>query len=216
MTDELDPTSSTAARTTARAATAADIDPLARALARAFTTDPVWEFLCGANFADFEQRSVPFFAREIRHNLALDGVTTTNEVTAGALWAPPNRWKLGASDIARLVPAAVRLFGRRLPGALSVLGETDKVHPAEPHWYLGFLGTDPEHQGKGHGSSVLGPVLQRCDTEGVPAYLESSKEANVPFYERHGFEVTSTLDLAKGKGPRMWLMWRDPRPPEAD
>ena len=87
----------------------------------------------------------------------------------------------------------------------------EKKHPREPHWYLAVLGTDPQHQGKGHGSAVLEPVLDRCDLEGVPAYLESSKEANVPFYERHGFQVTDTHDFPKG--PRIWLMWRDPRPP---
>ena len=29
----------------------------------------------------------------------------------------------------------------------------------------------------------------RCDAEGIPAYLESTKERNVGFYERHGFAV---------------------------
>ena len=153
-------------------------------------------------------------ALSVRHNLELGGVTTTEGVHAGALWAPPDKWKLGVMDVAKLAPSAIRLFGRRLKLSLSVLAETDKVHPTQPHWYLGFLGTDPDHQGKGLGSAVLGPVLGRCDTEGIPAYLESSKEANVPFYERHGFAVTDTLDLDKGRGPRMWLMWREPRPPE--
>jgi hypothetical protein len=59
---------------------------------------------------------------------------------------------------------------------------------------------------------VLGPVLARADEEGVGCYLESSKESNVPFYRRHGFEVTAEHDIAGGKGPRTWLMWRDPQP----
>ena len=199
-----------------RTATDADVPALGRTMARAFATDPVWEFLCGERFSRFEQLAGPFFEREVRHGLVLGGVTTTDAACSGALWAPPGRWKLGLGDVAKLAPSAVRLFGRRLPLSLSVLAETDKVHPTEPHWYLGFLGTDPDHQGKGLGSSVLAPTLARCDAEGIPAYLESSKEANVPFYERHGFEVTGTIDLGKGKGPRMWLMWREPRPSEAE
>jgi hypothetical protein len=56
---------------------------------------------------------------------------------------------------------------------------------------------------------VLGPVLDICDREGLPAYLESSKERNVAFYRHHGFEVTGELSLPEGS-VRLWLMWREP------
>ena len=36
------------------------------------------------------------------------------------------------------------------------------------------------------------PVLERCDADGIPAYLESTKERNVGFYEQHGFAVIGT------------------------
>ena len=52
-------------------------------------------------------------------------------------------------------------------------------------------------------------MLERCDREGVGAYLESSKERNVAFYGRHGFRVTGETRFPRG--PRLWLMWRDPR-----
>lgn len=81
------------------------------------------------------------------------------------------------------------------------------------HWYLAALGTDPEAQGRGLAAAVLAPVLDGCDTDGLGAYLESSKEQNLPFYARHGFAVTGTIDLSRG-GPRLWTMWRDPRPLE--
>jgi ribosomal protein S18 acetylase RimI-like enzyme len=75
--------------------------------------------------------------------------------------------------------------------------------------YLSVLGTDPAAQGRGIGSALLAPVLRQCDEDGVPAYLESSKERNVAFYARHGFRVRE--ELALPRGPQMWLMWRDPR-----
>ncbi len=42
---------------------------------------------------------------------------------------------------------------------------------------------------------------------GVGAYLESSKERNVPLYERFGFVVRNVLDFPKG-GLCIWTMWR--------
>ena len=66
--------------------------------------------------------------------------------------------------------------------------------------------------GSGIGRSLVEPVLQRADRDGVPAYLESSKERNIAFYARHGFEVTGQIHTPRG-GPTLWLMWREPRPP---
>jgi ribosomal protein S18 acetylase RimI-like enzyme len=84
-------------------------------------------------------------------------------------------------------------------------------HPSgPPHYYLAVLGTDPAQQGRGLGSALLAPVLERCDQDGVGAFLESSKERNIDFYARHGFRVTDELRLPRG--PTMWQMWRDPRP----
>ena len=39
---------------------------------------------------------------------------------------------------------------------------------------------------------MLAPGLALCDTEGLPAYLESSKEPNVAFYGRFGFRVPTS------------------------
>ncbi|TMK87668.1 MAG: GNAT family N-acetyltransferase [Actinobacteria bacterium] len=137
----------------------------------------------------------------------------TDEARAvGALWAPPGKWRMSVGLQARLAPRMLRLFGvRRMPLILKGLATLDKAHPDEqPHYYLGILGTDPDHQGKGLGSAAMQPVLDRCDSEGLGAYLESSKEQNVPFYRRHGFEVTGEVRMPGG--PPLWPMWRDPQP----
>ena len=81
-------------------------------------------------------------------------------------------------------------------------------HLREPHYYLAALGTDPSHQRKGIGSALIQPVLDRCDRESLPAYLESSKRTNIPFYERHGFEVVEELEVPGG--PKLWPMVRRP------
>ena len=129
---------------------------------------------------------------------------------AGALWVPPGAPRPGLRDLLRLMPMVPHL-GTRLVPVLRVLALLDHEHPREPpHWYLAVLGTDPPRQGRGLGSAVLAPVLERCDAVGLGAYLESSKEANIPFYRRHGFEVLGEL-RAPGGAPPVWTMWREPR-----
>ncbi len=81
-------------------------------------------------------------------------------------------------------------------------------HPKQRHWYLQMLGTEPASQGKGLGSSMITGVLDRCDRDGESAYLEASKEDNVPFYMKHGFVVSEEMHIPRG--PTVWAMWREP------
>jgi hypothetical protein len=53
-------------------------------------------------------------------------------------------------------------------------------------------------------------MLERCDSEGVPAYLEATSARNRTLYRRHGFEDQKALNLPDG-GPPMYPMWRQPR-----
>ncbi len=62
------------------------------------------------------------------------------------------------------------------------------------------------------GSGVLRPVLEEADRLGSAAVLETSAEANLPFYRRLGFEVAGETDVPSG-GPHVWAMRRPPRRP---
>jgi predicted GNAT family N-acyltransferase len=57
---------------------------------------------------------------------------------------------------------------------------------------------------------LLREVLQRCDRDRTPAYLEATSPENVRLYRRHGFEVTGEICLPDG--PSLWPMWRAPNP----
>lgn len=193
----------------ARKATAADVEAIAAALARAFEDDPLIDFMIP------ERRRIDrltrMFAVDIRTvHLRHDEVWTTADLRGAALWSPPDKWRRSPREIARTAPTMLPVLGTRLVRAFATLNAIERNHPPGPHYYLGGLGTDPAYQGNGLGSAVLVPVLERCDREGLGAYLESSKEKNVPFYSRHGFEVTRELALPGG-GPSLWLMWREPR-----
>ena len=72
-----------------------------------------------------------------------------------------------------------------------------------------MIGVRPDLQRRGAGSALMNAALEQCDRDRIPAYLESSLERNLPFYERHGFETIEQVDVPGG-GPHLWLMWREP------
>jgi GNAT superfamily N-acetyltransferase len=190
---------------------------LARTFARAFDDDPVMAWFL-PNEQKRPARIEKFFRDvELGGPFGRDGlVCATDGLAAGAIWLPPGKWRLGGWDQLRTLPQFLRhISWRHVPSRVAAFQQIEQRHPPEPlHWYLATLGTDPVRQGQGLGSALLADQLARCDADGLPSYLESSKEANVPFYERHGFVVTETLDLPDG--PRLWLMWRDPLPPSGN
>ncbi len=194
-----------------RRAMSADVPALARMLARAFLDDPVasWAWRPERLRLGALER---FQAVRLRQLLAGEEVWTNDELTCAALWAPPGRWHSSLRETAELVPSFLhpRLL-MRMPMVALGWEKLERAHPHKPpHVYLALLGTEPDAQGRGLGSAVLAPVLEQCDSDGVGAYLESSKERNIDFYARHGFRVLGEIQLVRG--PTMWKMWRDPRP----
>ena len=195
--------------TEVRVATADDVPRMAASLSRAFVDDPLARYMMGGDDLDFD-KGVAFFSTMSKIELPHELVYVSPGCEAVALWAPPGKWKLPPVEMLKAAPTLLRLFGRRAVLALQGMNMLERKHPHEPHYYLAVLGTDPAHQRKGFGAAVMEPVLARCDTEGLGAYLESSKAENVPYYRRHGFEVREEV-VHKHDGPRQWLMWRDPR-----
>jgi GNAT superfamily N-acetyltransferase len=180
-----------------------DFQPLAEMLARAFYDDPVtsWFYPDDARRMKHARR---FFAIRQRQLARQRLIYTTPERSGAALWAGPGRWR---EDLRESLMLPVLL--PRIVRSTHAVREIERRHPVQPHYYLSVLGTEPQQQGGGIGSALLGPVLRRCDSDRVGAYLESSKESNVDFYARHGFAVTERIELPEG--PPLWLMWREPR-----
>lgn len=179
-------------------------------MAAAFADDPVWRYLVPKR-ERWDRGAAKTFQADAANRLRHGHVYTFDGCPAAAVWSPPGHWKITPAELIREVPPVLRLFGRHLFGVLKTLRFIEQHHPLEPpHWYLASLGTEPKSQGKGLGSALLQPVLERCDTEGLPAYLESSNEHNLAFYARQGFEPSEPVDLGDG-GPPVWPMWRTPR-----
>ncbi|WP_051854461.1 GNAT family N-acetyltransferase [Streptomyces sp. NRRL B-1347] len=125
---------------------------------------------------------------------------------AVAAWTTPATADAGAV-LAGLAPRFAELAGDRAQAYEEAEAALRPHRPTEPVWFLGTVGVDPDRQGAGLGRAVLRPGIEAAERDGVPAFLETSAEANVRFYERLGFEVTSDLTLPSG-GPRTWCMLR--------
>jgi len=193
---------------TVRLVTTAEIPRAAAALGAAFHDDPVMHWLFPRDPGN--RRKAGLFALQMkRYNVPRQAAYTTDDLAGAAMWSPPGTWRVGPVDIVRDLPTILRLIGTRFVVAMRGLALVEKRHPTAPHWYLGALGTEPAKQGRGIGGALMAPVLDVCDRRGLPAYLESSKERNLAFYRRYGFEVTDTVSLPDG--PPIWLMWREPR-----
>ncbi|TDD28575.1 GNAT family N-acetyltransferase [Actinomadura sp. KC06] len=196
-----------------REAAAPDVAEIAAVLGRAFDDDPVWSWLLPDEASRVRRLSGLFGIMLRRVHLPHGGTELAGRdarTEAAALWDPPGHWRVPLRVQAAQALPLLRVLGARTPASLRALSAIENHHPQEPHWYLAVLGTDPPAQGNGLGAALLRSRLDRCDADGVPAYLESSKESNVPYYERFGFKVTRELPLPGKGAPPIWLMWRTP------
>jgi ribosomal protein S18 acetylase RimI-like enzyme len=184
----------------------AELSTLATTLADAFADDPVWSWMIPPRRRQGRLRLL--FAAVLRHALTHGTVDTTGTGDAVALWSPPGEWRLPTVAQLRAAPAILLAAGPRLPRLLGRLADIEAAHATQPrqHWYLEFIGVRTAAQGRGLGSGLLRDALARFDREGVPVYLESSNPRNLPFYHRHGFQVTGELTVRAG--PAQWTLWR--------
>ena len=123
-----------------------------------------------------------------------------------ALWLPPGVGpdeEILESVIENTVSPAIR------KDLDSFMEQMSDLHPTEPHWYLPMIAVDPFRFGQGIGASLMRFPLEKCDEQGLPAYLESSNPRNITLYQRFGFEIVGLIRA--GGSPPMFPMMRRPR-----
>jgi ribosomal protein S18 acetylase RimI-like enzyme len=188
-----------------REAGVGDQEQVSATLADAFATDPILQWLAPSQRSDKQLRRL--IEIELAYYVFPAGrVLTTDDFRGANLELPPGRWEM-------TVPLSgavgfVRAFGLRLPRARRLQRLFERNHLQEPHYYIRYLGVATRFQGQGLGTALLRPTLDRCDKEGVPAYLEASSERSAALYERLGFVHLGELEVPNG--PRFWPMRRPP------
>lgn len=184
-----------------------DGDMIARITADAFQNDPFNLWLFGS--------SDPLFA--VFHLLARKqyvphGLVYRLEDKGAAMWMlPGGKFDLPITAIPEILWLALT---RTSSGGMKRISRTiaamEANHPTIPHAYLFTIAVRPDHQGKGLGRKLIRPMLDACDRESLPAYLENSNPANSSFYASCGFERVRMIHPIDGSPP-LEAMLREPR-----
>jgi GNAT superfamily N-acetyltransferase len=172
---------------------------VARVLARAFRDNPL--NIAAVGSAEPARRlrcnlhgMRASLAAAIRHGEALTA-SLEGSVAAGLIAVPPGAYPLPAPGPLRQLRC---LLGQGF-GVATRWGEVFESllahHPAAPHWYLGTLGVDPPLQRRGVGAALLRAWIERVDVSRMPAYLETDRESNLPFYASVGFELAGRIEV---------------------
>jgi ribosomal protein S18 acetylase RimI-like enzyme len=191
-----------------RKVTTTDVPRVAEAVAQAFYDDPLLSWIFHDDARRMRRLTEGFGLYLRRIWLPHDDCYTTDRLAGGSFWLPPGTWHLGVVAQLRLLPAMFRFAGRELPRLMRVLTAMEREHPHDQHYYLPVIGVAPQWQGRGFGSALLRPVLEICDRERLPAYLEASSPRNRALYERHGFRTVGEIRVKDS--PPLWPMRREP------
>jgi GNAT superfamily N-acetyltransferase len=192
---------------TARVATARDLDGVTATLTAAFAEDPLWSWA----FPDRESLAA-WWRFHLSSALRYPWVWVVGDYDAASVWIPPEGVELTDEEEGRVESILRDLIGVRAAEVIELLERFERTHPRdEPHYYLSLLGIRPDRRGSGLGMGLLAENLARIDSEGMPAFLESSNSANDHRYERLGFERVGQF-TRPDEAVSVSTMWRPARP----
>jgi ribosomal protein S18 acetylase RimI-like enzyme len=185
----------------------------AQVLARAFVDDPVTiasfpkfsaERRIAALTVDFSDELICCIRKGIPLQVNEDG-----KVIGCAVIYPPGAYPLSAFDQwMLLIKSFVGNGFYDIRSWMAWLDEVDKIRPSEPHYYLEYLGVEPDKQGKAVGSALMQTLARLSDEAQVGCYLENANPRNVVFYQRFGFQVMQSKEIINIPS---WFMWRPPQ-----
>jgi ribosomal protein S18 acetylase RimI-like enzyme len=193
--------------------TAADIEDAADVLARSFCYDP-----CAIHVLPEEEHREDllfwYFGTMVQYGLRFGEVVATANGGGVAVWLPSDSEQHDVDRVRHrgLVDAPEVLGAEGFTRLVGITGHLDRVRKMllpPQHWYLPAIGVDPAHQGRGVGGALLRWGCSRADVAGAPCYLETFRQRNAAFYERHGF-ARALESVVPGSDLRFWIFRRNP------
>ncbi len=180
--------------------------------ARAFQDDPLLAYLI-PDSAKRRYLSPRMYRCALRYGFHYGQVLATSANLEGVtIWLPPEaaHGSLLMMLRAGLLSLSFMIGPQFVVRFLSFYQHLDRLrqeYTPLPHWYLQLLGVDPAHQGRGHATALLTPMLAQLDHERWSCCLDTMNGDNVAFYEHFGFRVVARSLLPNTK-IGLWLMAR--------
>ena len=193
-----------------------DIPKASAVLADAFQHDPLWnKFFEGESHLERKLRAC--FETPLRLCDTFGEVYATSKHLEGiAAWVPGHlsyitMWRMIRSGA---IFAGMRIgvkAGKKMRPVFAPLEHDRKEHMGGRSFlYLCIIGVATKFQGQGFGGKLLRALIEKCETSGIPIYLETEIARNVKLYEKFGFSTVKHIMLPIVNHP-MWEMVREPR-----
>jgi ribosomal protein S18 acetylase RimI-like enzyme len=182
-----------------------DVSQVIDSVVLGFSADPIfrWLFPEPHNFLIHAPTLVRLFGgRAFENNSAYH----LKNYTGAALWLRPG---IHPDEVGITKLVQDNIDGPQLEEVLSMFEQMDSFHPNEPCWHLALISVDPAHQNNGYGTALMKHTLEVVDNEKKLAYLESTNEANLSLYQRHGFELIGNIQA--GNSLSLFPMIREPQ-----
>lgn len=170
----------------------------------AFSGDPVarWLLPDACRYLTYWPRFVGALAG---HAFGAGTVDSVDDCGGIATWLPPG---VGPDEEAMAAVVAEAVPEPDQEEVFDVMGQMNEHHPTQRHWYLPLIGVDSTRCGGGLGSALLQHAAERCDRDGLPAYLEATNPRNRRLYAAFGFEELGVIQA--GNSAPLWPMLRKP------
>ncbi|MEM9508842.1 MAG: GNAT family N-acetyltransferase [Cyanobacteria bacterium P01_E01_bin.35] len=179
-----------------------DLQQIIDSMLLAFSVDPLFRWI----YPSDEQylASFPGFVKLLINDRV--DISCTKDFEGAAFWLPPKR-ELDFDAFAAYMQKTVS--PQDLDKVAAVFEGMMQAHPQVPHRYLVLLGVTTSKQGKGYGSSLIETALSECDRTQEIIHLETCNPRSADFYQRHGFELQKTIQVADC--PPIFSMIRYPK-----
>jgi GNAT superfamily N-acetyltransferase len=179
-------------------------------ISAAFDGYPLMDFFFGNTY----QRSIETIGQYICDRAKIDDSlllgALVRDKLQGIIWAIPPETN-NDKDKSAISDLEERLVRSLADEALEYMNIYDNLKnankPSQPHFYVNVLGIHPRSQRTGIGSKLLEHIhiLSNQHPKSCGVALDTQIETNVAYYQRFGYQVSSTENLDCVKH---WFMFR--------